>query len=110
MSKFDEIQKQLITAEAEQKTARENADIDKRQELENTMEHIASQRQRITQDISFAISHLAIVQRIYFMAGLDKPATDLAERVDSITRARISLPPTRTENKNQFDHFQLYSD
>jgi len=107
MSKFDEIQQQLITAEAEQKTARENADIDKRQELENTMQQIASQRQRITQDISFAISHLTIVQRIYFMAGLDKQATELAERVDSITNARISLPSTRKENKKQFDQFQL---
>src|SRR5699024_10495542 len=46
MSKFDEIQHQLMTAEAEQKAARENADIDKRQELKNTTQQTACQRQR----------------------------------------------------------------
>ncbi|WP_244545619.1 glycosyltransferase family 117 protein [Fodinibius roseus] len=107
MSKFDEIQRQLSTAEAELETARQNADIGKRQELERRMQQISSQRQRVTQEVSFAISHLTIVQRIYFMAGLDNRATELAERVDSITTARISLPSTREENKQQFDQFQL---
>ncbi|WP_372636362.1 DUF2723 domain-containing protein [Fodinibius sp.] len=107
MSKFDEIQQQLSAAEAELEAARENADIGKRQELESRMQQISSQRQRVTQDVSFAISHLTIVQRIYFMADLDDRATELAEEVDSITTARISLPSTREENKQQFDQFQL---
>lgn len=107
MSKFDEIQEQLSSVDAELNSARENADVDKRQELENRMQQISSQRENLTQDISFAISHLTIVQRIYFMADLDTQATDLADRVDSITTARISIPSTREENKEQFDQFQL---
>jgi hypothetical protein len=41
------------------------------------------------------------------MAGLDQRALDLADRVDAITAAQISLPSSKEENKKQFDQFQL---
>ncbi|WP_246068322.1 protein O-mannosyl-transferase family [Fodinibius sediminis] len=107
MNDFDKLQQELATVDTELKSARENADVGRRQELQSRMQQISSRRQRITQDISFAISHLTIVQRIYFMTGRDEQAMQLAGQVDSITGGRVSIPTSREENKKQFDQFQL---
>lgn len=107
MNQYDKLEQQISTIDADMKSARENANMSRQQELQGKIQRIASQRKSITQDILFSIRYLTIVQRIYFMAGLDQRATDLASEVDSVTAARISIPSTKEENKQQFDQFQL---
>ena len=106
MGQFDELEQQISAIDAEIQSARENADRGRQQELQGRMQQIASQRKRIVQDIYASIRPLTIVQRIYFMAGHDQRATDLASEVDSITMSRVSIPSTKEENKKQFEQFQ----
>ncbi|GAA5520795.1 DUF2723 domain-containing protein [Aliifodinibius salicampi] len=107
MEKFEDMQQELTRLDEEANQAQQNADMAKRQSIEQEIQNVASRRENITRQISSAISHLTIVQRIYFMAGQDQRALDLADRVDAITAAQISLPSSKEENKKQFDQFQL---
>jgi hypothetical protein len=84
-----------------------NADMSTRNKLKNRIQSIASERQRIAQNVSYSINHLTIIQRIYFVAGNDEEALALADRVNSITGSRISIPSTKEESKAQFDKFPL---
>ncbi len=104
---YDDIQSQIaqLTQDAEQ--AKQNADMQTQQRLQQRMQGISSQRQEVAREISRAISHLTIIQRIYFMNGNDEEATQLHDRVNEITSGRISVPATKEENKKEFDRFQL---
>ena len=107
MSRFDDLQQRLSQVDQEMQSARENADMDARQQLQSRVQSLAADRKQLTQNISFAQSHLIIIQRIYFMGGNNQKATNLAEEVSNITNARISIPSTKEANKQRFDQFQL---
>lgn len=107
IDRYDEVQNRIVSANEEIKQARMNADMEEQRRLRNRVQQIASQRDNIARDINFAISHLTILQRIYFMAGADDTAIALADEVNNITSSRIGLPATREENKAQFDEFGL---
>ena len=107
MDRFDDLQKKLSKVDQEMKAARKNANMKARQELKRRVQNIAADRKQLTQNISFARSHLIIIQRIYFMAGQTEKAKKLAESVDDITNTRISIPKTKEANKKRFDQFQL---
>jgi len=107
IDRYDEIQNRIVSTNEEIKQARMNADMEEQRRLRSRVQQITSQRDNIARDINFAISHLTILQRIYFMAGADETAIALADEVNAITSSRIGLPTTREENKAQFDEFGL---
>lgn len=107
IDRYDEIQGSIVSTNEEIKQARINANMDKQRRLKNQVQQIVSRRDDVARDINFAISHLTILQRIYFMTGADEVATALADEVNTITSSRIGLPATREENKAQFDEFGL---
>lgn len=107
ISKYDDIQQRISGLEQEAQEARQNANLGKRQQLQQQVNNIMSQRENVTRDISFAVSQLTIVQNIYFKAGNDEEAIDLSNQVDQITSARISIPQTKEENQKEIDQFNL---
>lgn len=107
MNEYDQIQQEIANLKQEAQNARMNANMGARKELQNRINSINSRRQRVAQEISFSISHLTLVQRIYFMNGNDEEAKNLATTVDKITGARISIPSTKEENKKEIDKFQM---
>jgi hypothetical protein len=107
ISEYDEIQNTLSSLDQEAQNARDNANMEAQRRLKQRMQSIGSQRQQIARDISRSISHLTIIQRIYFMNGKDEEATALHDRVNTITGERISIPATKEDNKKEFDQFQL---
>jgi hypothetical protein len=102
---YDVIQNRIIDLNEEIKQARMNANMDKQQNLRNRVQQVISQRDDAARDINFAISHLTILQRIYYMFDETEKATNLANEVNSITSSRIGLPDSKEENKKQFDQF-----
>lgn len=64
---------------------------------------LGQQRQSLMRDISFDSSRLIIVQRIYFDAGLDDRALDIADYVDRIVGQDFDFPRTPEDNRRQSD-------
>ncbi|MCW9708184.1 glycosyltransferase family 117 protein [Fodinibius salsisoli] len=107
MQQFDEIQQQLVSLDQDMKSARENANVSKRQELQQQRQQVGAQRRQVIQQLSYAINHYTIIQRIYFMAGLDDKAQEFADNVTAITSGQLPIPITKEENKERFDQLQL---
>lgn len=107
IDQYDRVQSKIMNLQEEIRQARMNADMAGQQKLRNRMQQVISQRDNVARDINFAISHLTILQRIYFMTGEADTATTLAEEVNSITSSRIGLPATKEENRAQFEEFGL---
>lgn len=104
---YDKIQSQITQLQQKAKNARENANVSERNRIQNRIKSIASQRKQSARNISQSISHLTIVQRIYFMHGNDEEALNLAEEVDQITGGRISIPSSKEASKAEIEKFQL---
>lgn len=104
---YDDIESQISQLSQEADQARENANLKARQQLQQRMQSIGSQRQQVARDISMSISHLTIIQRIYFMNGDDEKALELYDQVNEITGSRISIPETKEQSKEEVDRFQL---
>lgn len=107
IKEYDQIQSKLSQIEQESKQARQNANLSKQKQLKQQSQSIASNRENITREISRNVSHLTIIQRIYFMADNDEEALSLTDRVNTITSGRISVPDSREANKTQIDKFGL---
>lgn len=107
MQRYNNIEQQIATLDQELKLARQNADMSRQQNLRSRAQSILSRRENVTREIQYAISHLTILQRIYFMAGEEDQAKALAEQVEMLTGSRITLPQTKEENKKQIDQFGL---
>lgn len=107
MEGYDRLQGNIIQLDEEAKQARMNADISEQRQLRSRIQDFIARRENMARDISFSISQLTIVQRIYFMTGMDQEALALAGRVDGITMNRIGLPATKEENKKQVERYQL---
>src|SRR5699024_1109251 len=107
MGEFNKLQQRISELDQQMNNARQNADMKQRKRLQQQVQRVSERRQQLTRGISFAISHLTIVQRIYYMAGLDEQASTLANRVDALTGGQISLPTSKEENKKQVDQFQI---
>lgn len=104
---YDQLQQQISELNQQAEQAKNDANRKAQRRIQRQMQDTGSQREQIAQEISRAISHLTILQRIYFMNGNDEEATALHDKVNSITGSRISVPATKEENKKQFDRFQL---
>jgi len=107
IAEYDKIQNEVSQLNQEAEQARNNANMQAQRRLKQRMQSINSERQQIAREISRSVSHLTIIQRIYFMNGDNEKATGLHDRVNSITGNRISVPATKEENKKEFDRFQL---
>lgn len=107
IDEYDVIQGRIVDLNEEIKQARMNANMDKQQSLRNRVQQIISQRDTIARDINFAISHLTILQRIYYMQDKSEMAANLANEVNAITSNRIGLPVSEEENLQQFEQFGL---
>lgn len=108
MADFDDIVTELTDLKQEMESARENADIERRQELSSKAQNIMDRRQNISRDISYSRLFLTIVQRIYYMAGKDGQADSLAKQVDQISGSRLSLPSSKEKNKEEVGKYGFF--
>ncbi len=104
---YDRIQDRILNLNEEIKQARMNADMARQKELRSRVQGLVSKRDNIARDLNFAISHLTIVQRIYYMSGKDARGDSLADEVNAITSSRIGLPSTKEENRARMQEFGL---
>jgi DNA-binding transcriptional MerR regulator len=107
MDRYDRLQSRIMELDAQAKQAKRNANMAEQGQLRSRIQSVISQRQNLANEISYSISHLTILQRIYFMAGEDQAAIALAERVNGITMDRVSIPTSEEENKAQVDRYNL---
>lgn len=107
IDRFDRMNTRIMELDAERKQARKNADMSRQREIQSQIQDIASSRSSLTQEITYLVGHLTIIQRIYFLAGDDDRALQLAERVNNVTTNRIEFPTTKEENKKQVDQYNL---
>src|SRR5699024_11295320 len=103
IQEFNKQQQRISELDQRMNSARQNADMQQRRRLQGQVQQVAERRQQLTRGISFAISHLTIVQRIYYMAGLDEQAAALASRVDAITGGQITYAVFCLKNKQSIE-------
>lgn len=107
MNDFEQIQSQIATLKEDMQRARANANMNARQRINNRIQSVNSQRQSITREISFSVSHLTILQRIFFLNGDDERAINIADQVNEITGGQLTMPTSEEENKKQVDQYQF---
>lgn len=107
MERYDRLQNRIMELDAETKAAKRNANLSAQGRLRSQIQNVITQRQNLGNEIGYSISHLTILQRIYFMAGEDEEAKALAERVNGITMDRIGLPTSKEENKAQIERYNI---
>ncbi|MFH5885370.1 DUF2723 domain-containing protein [Halalkalibaculum sp. DA3122] len=107
MQRYDRLQDRIMELDAAAKSAKQSADLEAQGRLRSQIQNVVSQRQSLGNEIGYSISHLTILQRIYYMAGEDEQAGALAERVNGITMDRIGLPTSEEENKAQIEQYNI---
>jgi len=60
---------------------------------------LAKNREDYIRNVYFAASRLFVLQRIYYMAGDQAKAKEIAQVGDQITQNRIGFPKTKEENQ-----------
>lgn len=76
-------------------------DAARRSNNQARVRNLSQQRQSLMREISFDSSRLIIVQRIYFEAGLEDRAIDIADYVDRIIGGDFDFPRDAEENRRQ---------
>ncbi|MDX1637246.1 MAG: DUF2723 domain-containing protein [Balneolaceae bacterium] len=107
MDRYDRLQSRIMQLDTEAKNAKRKADLTAQGKLRSEIQNVISQRENLANEIGYNISHLTILQRVYFMAGMDEEAIAMAERVNGITMDRISIPTSREENRKQIERYNL---
>ncbi|MDX1618090.1 MAG: DUF2723 domain-containing protein, partial [Balneolaceae bacterium] len=108
MERYDQLQGRVMQLDAAAKEARKNANMSRQRNYRRQIQEVLARREGMVREISFSLSHLTIVQRIYFMADRDEEALQLADRVNSITMDRIGIPASEEENRKQVEQFNLF--
>lgn len=72
--------------------------LSKRQVLEQELRSYAASRDNLVSEISFDSSRFMIVQRIFYMAGMDDRAADITAFVAVTTDGRVPFPTNEEEN------------
>jgi len=107
LRKLEEIEldrEELVAAEAQ---ARARARSDRQRQLRNRINRLDENRNELMNEVSFYVSYLTILQRVYYLADLDEKAEELALEVNLLTEGRIPMPSTREDNEEQIERFNL---
>ncbi len=84
----------LVQNEIEQ----HRTNLSKRQTLEQELRSYASSRDNLVSEISFDASRFMIIQRIFYMAGMQDKAAEITAFVASTTDGRVPFPTNEEEN------------
>jgi len=107
LRELDELERKREQLESEEREARARARTDRQRQLRNRIERLDNNRNELMNEISYYVSYLTILQRVFFLADLDERAEELAMEVNLMTEGRIPMPSTREENREQIDRFNL---
>jgi hypothetical protein len=107
MSQYDQTQDRIMALDQQANEARQNANLDEQREIRSRIQNIISRRENLIREIQYAVSHLTILQNIYFTAGKDDLAMALVDEVNLVTDSRISVPKTKEENLAQMEKYGL---
>lgn len=107
MIKLDETEARLARLDQDIQRARSRARTERARNLRTRQERVLRNRESIIQDISFSVSRLTILQNIFFEHDDMETAEYLKIEVDRITEARLTLPSTIEESRDQIRFFGL---
>ncbi len=107
-NQYQNFRHKVLNMKGAAKKARASANTDKQRKLQAKMHRLASQSQNISDKIYSAFDNLIIIQHIYYMAGKDSKATDLAAKVNSITNGALKFPKSKKASKKALKNNGLY--
>lgn len=107
LKRLEELERQLARLEADASDARERARTSRQRRLVSRAERVERQVDELLESISFKVSQLTILQRVYYLGDRNDLAEELSMEVNLMTDGRIPMPATREENREQIERFNL---
>ena len=107
LRKMDEYDNRRARLESDIQDARARARSDRQRQFQNQINRLDERRNELMDEISFAVSQLTILQRVYYLADMDEEAEDLATEINLMTDGRVPMPATRDDNREQIERFNL---
>ncbi|HKJ34737.1 MAG TPA: DUF2723 domain-containing protein, partial [Balneolales bacterium] len=97
MNQLNRLENRISDLKTQSRQARMNADVDKSRKYDTAANNLAKNREDYIRNVYFAASRLFVLQRIYYMAGDQAKAKEIAQVGDQITQNRIGFPKTKEE-------------
>lgn len=107
LNRLRTLEAELMRTEADLDRARESANSSSARQIQQNLTQLNRRMEELMSDLSFAVSQLTIIQRVWYLAERDEEANSLMETVDRITQGRILLPASRDENEQQIERYNL---
>lgn len=107
LDRLEEMELNLMRTEGDLERARQQARTGTAREIQQELNRLDRRIEQRMNDLSFSVSQLTILQRIWYIADRKQRAEELTQTVDELTQGRISLPSGREENEQQIERYNL---
>ncbi|MDZ7774010.1 MAG: DUF2723 domain-containing protein [Balneolaceae bacterium] len=107
ISRYDGVQSEYGALQEKINNARMNANMERQRRLKQQIQDLQSRFNNVQRDISRNLSHLMLMQRIYYLDGDTTLASQLADTVNDMTTSRVPFPTTEAENLEYLGQFGL---
>ncbi|MGM0507424.1 MAG: hypothetical protein ACQER4_09600, partial [Bacteroidota bacterium] len=107
LDKLEQSELELMQAEGELESARQQARTSTAREVQQELNRLDRRIEQRMNDLSFSVSQLTILQRVWYLADHEDRAEELMQTVDQLTEGRILLPSDREENARQIERYNL---
>ncbi len=107
MNRISSVRAKIKNLQSEIEQARMNANLERGKQLTQQIKDLIAKLRNNFSDISQARSQLIMLQHIYYLAGKEQKAENVAAKFKQITGGRYPFPQTREENKKLFEKFGL---
>ncbi|MEX0593308.1 MAG: DUF2723 domain-containing protein [Balneolaceae bacterium] len=107
LDRLEKVELDLMRAEGELERARQQARTSTAREIQQELNRLDRRIEQQMNDLSFSVSQLTILQRVWFLSEHSERAEELAQTVEQMTQGRIQLPSGREENARQIERYNL---
>ncbi len=107
MDRISSTRAKISSLQSKIEQARMNANLTQGKQLAQQIKDLVAKLRNNFSDISQTRSQLIMLQHIYYMAGKERKAENVAAQFEQITGGRFPFPQTKEENKKLFEKFGL---
>ncbi len=107
MDKIASFRAELSRLQSEIEQARLNADLERGRQLTQQLRNLVPERRNTMSNLALAQRQLVILQHLYYMAGREQKAENVAEQFEQITGGVYDFPDTREKNEQLFEQLRF---
>lgn len=107
LDRYDRLQSEMSRLQEQINQARMNADMARQRSLKNRVQELAGREQGISRELTRNLSHLVLLQRIYYLSDREDLATALSDTVGQVSSQRLPFPSSEDQNLQQLNQWGL---